>query len=130
MCGMTARKQGGLSELGYIESLQSSAAWIFQGDNAWLPAIPLSPHAHLVGGLTVGKPQQLPEPFRSICNGARGTGLVFISMGTTGQPSGSVRAHEALLPSNQRCHHKLANQGSLPINGAVSAWFIACLAML
>ena len=81
-----SRRQGGLGHLGYTKSLQNSAAWIFQGDNAWLPALPLSPHAHLVGGFTAAEPAPLPEPFESICDGANGTGLVYVSMGTTGLP--------------------------------------------
>lgn len=83
---LTVRKQGGLQHVTYAASLQQSAAWIFQGDTAWLPAIPLSPHAHLVGSLTAAEPQPLPEPFKSVCDGASGTGLVYVSMGTTAAP--------------------------------------------
>lgn len=83
-------RQGGLSQLGFTKSLQNSAAWIFQGDNAWLPAIPLSPHVHLVGGLTAAEPQPLPQPFKGVCEGADETGLVYVSMGTTNQPDAEL----------------------------------------
>ena len=66
--------------------MQEAAAWMYQADTAVIPVMPLSPHVHLVGALTAEAPKPLFEPFKSICDSAQGSSLVFVSMGTTAVP--------------------------------------------
>ena len=61
-------------------------AWVLQGDFAFLPAVPLSPHAHVVGSLTAKPAQQLPAALLALCDASRQQGVVYISTGVTAVP--------------------------------------------
>ena len=70
----------GLDELSYAPSCCS------QGDFAFLPAVPLSPHVHVVGGLTPRPAKQLPPELLRLCEASQPSGVVYVSMGTTAIP--------------------------------------------
>ena len=57
-----------------------------QGDFAFLPAVPLSPHVHVVGGLTPRPAKQLPPELLRLCEASQPSGIVYVSMGTTAIP--------------------------------------------
>ena len=57
-----------------------------QADFAFLPAVPLSPHVHVLGAFTPKPAKQLPPELLSLCDGSREHGVVFVSMGTTAIP--------------------------------------------
>ena len=54
--------------------LSPSQSRCLQGDFAFLPAVPLSPHAHVVGSLTAKPAQQLPADLLALCDASRQEG--------------------------------------------------------
>ena len=54
------------------------------------PAVPLSPHVHVVGGLTPRPAKQLPPELLRLCEASQPSGVVYVSMGTTAIPGRSV----------------------------------------
>ena len=67
-----------------------------QGDFAFLPAVPLSPHVHVVGALTPMPAKQLPPELLRLCEASQPSGVVYVSMGTTAIPG---------RPHHQRMAH-------------------------
>ena len=72
--------------MGWTQSLRYSAAVIYQGDFAMLPAIPMSPHAHMLGSLTAEPAQPLPTDLADLCSAAGDGGIVFVSTGSSAIP--------------------------------------------
>ncbi|KAK9794958.1 hypothetical protein WJX73_003384 [Symbiochloris irregularis] len=78
--------QHGMPDMSYVKCLRKASAWIFQGDFALLPAIPMSPHAHVLGSLTAEPAQPLQGKLRAFCDAALDTGVIFISSGSSATP--------------------------------------------
>ena len=79
------RKNNGMPHLSYKTSLRQAAATIYQGSFAAIPALPLSPHAHVVGSLTAKPAQSLPVDLAEYC-AQHPDGAIFISTGTSAIP--------------------------------------------
>ena len=86
-----------MPDMTYIKSLQQSAAIIFQADFAVLPAIPMSPHAHVLGPFTAEPAQPLSGALREFCDAALDTGMVYVSTGSSAIPGAACIANLLLL---------------------------------
>ena len=71
-----------MPDLGYQESLRLAAAVIFHSHTAVIPAIPLSPHAHVIGSLTAKPASPLPDGLARFCT-KHPEGVVFIPTGSS-----------------------------------------------
>ena len=68
-----------------------------QADFAFLPAVPLSPHVHVLGAFTPKSAKQLPPELLKLCNESRKHGVIFVSMGTTAIPGEMRLMHGVIL---------------------------------
>ena len=98
------RKHHGMPGLSYQESLRQMAAVIFHSHNAVIPAIPLSPHAHVIGSLTARPASALTDGLARYC-AQYSQGVVFISTGSSLIPG---KRHDTMHHSR----HKNAGMSS------------------
>lgn len=89
---LSNRWNNGMPEGSYAKSQRRSVASIFQGDFAFLPSLPLSPHCHVVGSLTAYPPKPLPEKLQAFLDGAIDTGVIYISSGTSAVPGAPAQS--------------------------------------
>lgn len=82
---LCCRKNYGMPNLSYRASLQQAAAAILQAHFAAIPAIPLSPHAHVLGSLTAKPAEALPDGLAQFC-AQHPDGAMYISTGTSAIP--------------------------------------------
>ena len=80
------RKAAGLGHMNMMTSFRAAPAAILQADFAVMPALPLSPHVHVVGSLTSRPAQPLQGELKRLCEAAGRREVVVVSMGTTAVP--------------------------------------------
>ncbi|KAK9788704.1 hypothetical protein WJX73_001257 [Symbiochloris irregularis] len=76
--------QHGMPHLGYIKSLHNTAAMIYQGDWAYVPALPMSPHAHVLGSFTAEPAKALQGNLGAFCDSA--SSVIYVCSGSSAVP--------------------------------------------
>lgn len=88
---LVCRTKYGMPDMSYRESIRQASAVIFNSHFATIPAVPMSPHAHVLGSLTAQPAEALPEDLATLCS-KHPDGIVYMSYGTSAIPGNDKSA--------------------------------------